>query len=453
MFWKKPDFEIDAIFPHPKRPDVPPPAPGLKFGAPREIISTPVAQRRAAFVVVHGMGQQVPYETISMLAECMVQEEKKTGKYQKPPAVSVERVKITDNPADPPLCRAKFTVKRDVNGEEVLIDVHIYEGYWAPLTEGKVTLFETISFLFSAVGNGILTGLRGAAFKRWMFGDFRDLPIKGGTAISLLIAAVAFVAAWIPAIIFGFKWRALLAASSLRAALGDHMSFSIFSLALLGLYAWIFRYFIVEYVGDVAIYISAYKVSKFEETRVKIQQAVFSVLRQVYSSRVGGGESANTYDTVVLVGHSLGSVIAYDALNDAICWDQTDHAGRLNVVARTRSLITFGSPLDKTAFLFRTQVSGPRYLREALAAQKQPLILDYKHFRPRTFHWVNIYSHADIISGRLQYYDLPKPASSSEPDFNPIVNKPDPAAWIPFYAHVQYWNNKALHTQLFDAME
>ena len=399
------------------------------------------------------MGQQVPYETISMLAECMVQEEKKIGKYEKPPAVSVERVKITDNPADPPLSRAKFTVKRDVDGEEVLIDVHIYEGYWAPLTEGKIGFWETIGFLFSAAGNGILTGLRGAAFKRWMFGDFQDLPIKGGTVISLLIAAIAFLVALIPVIIFGFKWKALLGASSLQVALGNHKMFTLFFLALLGLYAWIFRYFIVEYVGDVAIYISAYKVSKFEETRVKIQQAVFSVLRQVYSSRVGGGESADTYDTVVLVGHSLGSVVAYDALNDAICWDQTDHAGRLKVVARTRRLITFGSPLDKTAYLFRTQVSGPRYLREALAAQKQPLILDYKHFRPRTFHWVNIYSRADIISGRLLYYDLPNPASASEPDFNPVVNKTDPAAWIPFFAHIQYWNNKALHKQLFDAIE
>src|SRR5262249_10944791 len=161
----------------------------------------------------------------------------------------------------------------------------------------------------------------------------------------------------------------------------------------LAIYSWFIRYVLVEYVGDVAIYVSSYKVSRFEEVRTQIQEIAFSVLRQVYSSRVGGEDGADAYSEVVLVGHSLGSVIAYDALNAAICWDSVEKSGRMNVVRRTRRLITFGSPLDKTAFLFRTQVSGPRFLRESLAAQKQPLILDYLRFRPsETFRWINIYS-------------------------------------------------------------
>jgi pimeloyl-ACP methyl ester carboxylesterase len=176
----------------------------------------------------------------------------------------------------------------------------------------------------------------------------------------------------------------------------------------------------VEYVGDVAIYVSSFKVSRFEETRTKIQETVFSIVRQIYSSRTA---SADTYDRVVLVGHSLGSVIAYDALNAAISWDLAEQDDKMGVVRRTHRLITFGSPLDKTAFLFRTQVSGPRFLREALAAQKQPLILSYPDFRPkRAFRWVNIYSRADIISGRLAYYRGPARVDSASGS-HPILER------------------------------
>ena len=168
-------------------------------------------------------------------------------------------------------------------------------------------------------------------------------------------------------------------------------------------------------------------------------------------SKSGSNQLQNTYDKVVFVGHSLGSVIAYDALNAAISWDMAEKGGAMNVVQRTGRLITFGSPLDKTAFLFRTQVSGPRFLREALAAQKQPLILDYAEFRPKnTFEWVNIYSRADIVSGRLTYYDTPE--NVFELTRNPVRNVRDWEAWIPILAHIQYWNNDKLRKELYAAI-
>jgi hypothetical protein len=76
------------------------------------------------------MGQQVPYETLSMLAECMVRGEKRLGTYDEPPVVSVVRVKITDRPEDPPLARAQFAVKRKrEDGGDEIVDVHVYEAY------------------------------------------------------------------------------------------------------------------------------------------------------------------------------------------------------------------------------------------------------------------------------------------------------------------------------------
>ena len=162
------------------------------------------------------------------------------------------------------------------------------------------------------------------------------------------------------------------------------------------------------------------------------------------------------YDDVILVGHSLGSVIAYDILNAAISWDRDQQGGRVRVVERMRRLITVGSPLEKTAYLFRTQLGREQSLRESIAALKQPLILDYARFRPDVFRWVNIYSPADVISGSLTYYDTPVPVETPAAPVpgvrNPVQNIVDRRAWIPFVAHIQYWRNATLRQQLLDAV-
>ena len=92
------------------------------------------------------------------------------------------------------------------------------------------------------------------------------------------------------------------------------------------------------------------------------------------------------YGDDVIAGHSLGAVVAYDALNAAIAKERWHPKGQMRVVERTRAFITFGSPLDKIAFIFRTQ-SKDGDVREALASQVQPLIDEPA--RPR---WINIFS-------------------------------------------------------------
>jgi hypothetical protein len=405
-----------------------------------------------AYIVVHGMGQQVEYETLSQLGELMVDEERKLGTYSAPAGVKVVRVKITNDPNDVPLSRAEFTVQR----AKEQIDVHVYEGYWAPLTEGKITFLETISFPFSAALNGLVSSVRGSAFKRWMFGDFQDLPIRMGTFYSLFTLLIGLCAVLPPLGLAYYYWQEYQAGKFHWMIISGHPIFSAALLAALAFYCWAIYYVTVEYAGDVAIYVSSYKVSKFEKTRSKIQDAVFNVVRQVYSAKAGGGQPGFLYDKVVFVGHSLGSVIAYDMLNAAISWDLAENASSMRVVERTSALITFGSPLDKTAFLFRTQVSGPQFLREALAAQRQPLILNYAEFRPReSFHWTNIYSRADIVSGCLQYYDTPEKPDAEmapEPFRNPVKNVIDWAAWVPVLAQVMYWNDQKLRDELYGAI-
>jgi hypothetical protein len=156
------------------------------------------------------------------------------------------------------------------------------------------------------------------------------------------------------------------------------------------------------------------------------------------------------YERIILAGHSLGSVLAYDTLNAIIKCDETSASPESRrVVARTTHLITFGSPLDKTAFLFRNQsnhIHDP--LREQMAAACQPLILDEKY--RQNLAWINLWSPCDVVSGALDYYDAGSlPAS----DQLHVQNEIDPAAWFPFYAHVQYWTGRRLARLLYDAVK
>jgi hypothetical protein len=190
------------------------------------------------------------------------------------------------------------------------------------------------------------------------------------------------------------------------------------------------RNFLIEYTGDVAAYVQPQRLDRFYELRHRIKDAVLAPVRAVYA----GG-----YEHIVLVGHSLGSVVMYDAL-DRLILDEQMTGSPANVVERTRLFLTFGSPLDKTAFIFGAQGKGSEP-REALAASVQPLLTDN---RPR---WINIWSPWDVIGGALDYYDLP---DRSNP--HPVENRRDPHATTLLVAHVEYWNNPLIYRTILDAL-
>ncbi len=418
------------------------------------------------------MGQQVPFETVSMIGQALITEHSKRHPDEEKPdefQVQVRRVRLTSADNAPELSRVEVTLPPE-QGKSV--EAHIYESYWAPFTEGQISFLQTVGFLYSAAWNGIAT-YYGAArlekarkkehagdglkhFDRWMFGKFQDMAIKPHTFWLLIAVVLSVTLLLLPALLI-FTSPGLTFGKRVVSAYTNHFlqwphpwQAAIVVLALLFVaIAVAVRYFVVEYVGDVAIYVSSYKVSRFDEIRNKILTEACSVARQIYSAGISDTTQLS-YDSIVIVGHSLGSVISYDMLNACINWDQIECDFERKVVPRTTRLITFGSPLDKTAFLFRTQVSSARNLREALAARKQPLILDYEKFRPiDRFRWINIHAPADIISGHLAYYDATDKTGLK--DVNMIDNVIDRDATTPLLAHVQYWENAKLHEALYNA--
>jgi hypothetical protein len=431
-----------------------------------------------AVLVCHGMGQQVRFETIGQIGAAILKHAEAAGCEIAPNGIQLSQQDKS--------FLARVELNWTLGGKPR--QVHVYEAYWAPITEGKVTYAETLQFLFQAAWRGYRCSgfFYRRHFDRWMFGDMQKAWISKLTQFALVVvalllaaeaASIAFVTLRIAAgvkEVASLQWPAIrgesvgsflgwLYAATLQllkpfvpqhTALHHPDSISAWwkaagkTLAWFGLIgqAFFVRYFLIEYAGDVAAYVSPFKDSKFDSIRTEIQAVGLNVARVIYG--FDGVAGVPHYKHIVVAGHSLGSVLAYDTLNAIHNLDLTSKkADRRDTVGRTTHLITFGSPLDKTAFLFRNQsnhVADP--IREQMAAGFQPLIRCYDPFR-NGLKWINLWSKMDIISGKLEYYDM-------RPEVDPlhIDNKVDPDASTPLAAHVEYWTGKLLAQTLYEAV-
>ena len=467
------------------------------------LAATRQRKRKVAVFVAHGMGQQVPFETMDAVATGLMRIARKDGK----PAAAIRAE--TCMVGEQKLQRLELDMQ-DPNGQP--LEVHVYEGYWAPITEGQVKIVDVMSFLLRGGFNGMRNAWKD--FHRWMFGGAVNFGRRPRTGIFLSLASLTvlslMVANFLVTVMFADRLAGRLKdAKSVGGALFNDRTFTalttivagwvIYSAAIgvllllahrvrgrgwtlpLGVLLWgwvaytivglgivpplalagwldarsfgmhffntysvpvwigllalsaILRAVMIQFPGDVAAYISSHTLDRFQEIRTKIKEAVGKVAKAVYSDR--------SYEGVVWVGHSLGSVVVYDALNALIMDDELTSKAP-DAVGRTKLLVTFGSPLDKIAFIFAAQWVSVTESREALAASFQPLILDYERFR--SIPWVNIWSPADIISGDLDFYDDPSKSRGRA-----VKNLVDARATTPLLAHLEYWQNRLLYEQIY----
>jgi len=487
-----------------------------------------VGEDPLALIVWHGMGQQIPFETIETVVRGL------TADAAARPIVDTRFVKFGDDT----MWRAEF----DYTGRDGRVQrVHLYEVYWAPLTEGRITVRETLSFLVRAGLTGLWYAFAGG-FRRHLFGRWVAFPTSVSTTLqlgALLLTLAAMVvlnfaiatatsvtvltggasrwpsypllgdltadflvyelmmggmlftlwlaywlqrprrkegrpstrARWLKWPLWAVVVAAMAATVSVaglvlyhfwrhRAAdqamwwrspdwlVGAVVGSVPLSFDLAGRIAaiWIIavgvsylvRSFVVQYVGDVAIYVASHKLDRFYEARQAIKKESLRIAKAIYQQ--------GNYRDHICIGHSLGSVIAYDTVNRLL--NESNVAPGLDVARRTRALVTFGSPLDKTAFLFRAQ-SEFSDVREAMAAAAQPLITDYAN-RPI---WINVYATGDPISGHLDYYDAPDAKPSADARGGAVANVRDDEAWIPLVAHTQYWTNRTFLDALRSTIE
>jgi len=145
----------------------------------------PGATRKRAVWIVHGMGQQVPFETLEQLAEGLISAAEQSNPPLPVPPPKFREVRVGNTV----LQRIELALPRPGADPQ---EVHLYECYWAPKTEGAVKLTDVISFLWDGGTRGLANFFTG--FARALFGNMIKFPLSWRTPTYLLVTLAVLAA-------------------------------------------------------------------------------------------------------------------------------------------------------------------------------------------------------------------------------------------------------------------
>jgi pimeloyl-ACP methyl ester carboxylesterase len=166
-----------------------------------------------------------------------------------------------------------------------------------------------------------------------------------------------------------------------------------------------------EVMGDIVIYTTADVRSNSYAIRQRLLGGAVETLKLLLER--------DEYDQIIIVGHSLGTLIAYDALNRIILDMNVEGGVHPRNARKLAGFVTFGSPLDKVAFFFREHMPADAYVRRQILAHLHGLksrpfpgdrnIVDIDNpIQPhmKQLCWLNFYHERDPVSGHLDAYDV-----------------------------------------------
>ena len=209
-----------------------------------------------AVVVIHGIGEQKPMDTLRRFVDAVLPEPKSGEKYFSKPDQMSE----------------SFELRKLQNRKQPR--THFFEYYWASKVEGTTL-------------RHVWTWLRSLLLRSPWRVPGQLLPLWMTTWI-LVIGVIAFASTGL----FDHLTETLVGLSSQTIAL--------IGAAILA----ILQSFVIYYVGDAARYLSPHP------KNIALRQAIRSEGVRLLRNIIEKGK----YERIVLVGHSLGSVIAYDIL-------------------------------------------------------------------------------------------------------------------------------------------
>jgi hypothetical protein len=207
--------------------------------------------------------------------------------------------------------------------------------------------------------------------------------------------------------------------------------------------------FLTTAIGDLAVYLGSDTLSTNFVARSQILEECTQTVRSLLDDQhdLVPDRTPTRYDRVILAAHSLGSVIAYDTLNDLMAQNMASLTPDESL-RHISALFTFGCPLNKIYYFFRARTSAKTYvLNEILYVLhsfrlRNPAPAGVLPF-PDPFHpnfkWLNAWCPKDVISGRMLFYQA---------DQNKIVKQ----GFEPATAHVGYWKNPKLYDFFADLL-
>jgi acyl carrier protein len=341
---------------------------------------------KTAFLVIHGIGEQNPFETLDSFARGLINHLRSEDIGLEARHQIIERKGASGSGWIENYVRLASAEGKDI------IDIHEY--YWAYLSEEKITLSEIWDWVEKALQatKNFYRENEDLVQRYERDGKARFRLERVAWNLYLLRMAHPFIKLAI-AILSLFRTGRLSIIDKLIEGLNKYL-----------------RPILIGYIGDTAIYTTINEKSRFFRLRQQILAESQALLESILD---------NDYDRVIIAGHSLGSVIAYDTLNRLNIRANLPIGAKLPI-EKLKGLITFGSPLDKIAFFFREHTKKDQWIRRK--------IIEHLHsFKAKPFNfdtapniltnsigrklddipWVNYHNELDPISGHLDFYQIP----------------------------------------------
>jgi len=489
---------------------------------------------RTAILVIHGIGEQNPYETLDQFARGFARH----FQSHKP---ELEPERIHHDGWTEVAVHLDFRDRPTPGGLQRL---SLFEFYWAPYTEGKVTDRAVLWWLLRTA----LTPLRYLADNLQALRDERYRHSRSDIAllflreagrmallyvpVGLIVASILVLlgrgtprlatwAAGLPSALVGLHvswWEGAVAicwivAASLawfivrelwqwarrstpamdRFAEWIWLSLAVLFLVGFGALGWwiartsclcladyrallpqhtvwllagvmvalLLRRVLVGYLGDIVVYLTADEKAANYQARSQILHASTKALELLLTRARGD------FDQVIVAGHSLGSVIAYDTINALLSkvWalpdddPETPPALSRQDLRKLRGLVTFGSPLDKVYYFFREHVPSDQAVRAQILSflhsfkrgysgrDYGDFRFTYSHAEPSAFptlapdfRWLNVWAPLDPVSGPLHFYRL-EPADRKRRWY-----------WLWGAAHLAYWSDPEFYAWIAERL-
>ena len=398
---------------------------------------------RTAILIIHGIGQQNPLETLDQFARGL---KRSLDQYYKPDwggEYSVTHRQV--NYCSPQLRELWFENYIALEAEENMPAIDVYEYYWAHHMTGEADVSDIVDWLKEVSsyarryyqknpkkpdgeGSGVKHG-ESARLKNLFepSGEFHENGYLRNFGLLLRLYLVVYD---------------YLKDSVFRGWPFIRMLFDFVSRKLNRL--------IVDYFGDVVVYTTMDRKARHYDIRNKILRHGRLEIEALLSNE--------DYDSVIIAGHSLGSVIAYDLLSRLhvapVAEDDAEEWQR--ALLKIRGLITFGSPLDKIAFFFRQQVGKNAYIHRQMlnnlhGFKKSPLddpdydpgMEEFSEVKNEVVNnldhvkWINYFDRQDPVSGHLDLYKVDK---NRQLEMNELFG----------VAHVKYWDFDEMYIDMLE---
>jgi hypothetical protein len=253
-------------------------------------IGRPVANfPMQAVVVIHGMGEQKPMDTIRSFVRAV---------WETAPDLTANRPNATEVWSKPDVATGSLELRRITTRESIAtqtfaggVRTDFYEMYWADLSGGS-TWSQVKSWIVGLLLRNPFTRVPRDVFLAWVVLWILALAVAV-LAVATVLPSRESTGSWSPWDYWPLRWLVGFSAWQLAAAT-----------AALG---WITQSFVVPYFGRVVRYTRAYPDNI--SARQEIRDRGLALLDELHRTR---------YGRIIVVGHSLGSILAYDLVS--YCW-------------------------------------------------------------------------------------------------------------------------------------